>query len=309
MVNHKTLQGKVTVTKRLLDHPVWRREPASYGQAWIWLLLLANDREGTTTVHGQPLRLRRGQVGWSRQGLEKEWQRSQEWVTAFLKFCRDETMITVESTRRGTVITILNYDTYNPPHQVTDPATDSVSEPVSDSLSGPVSEPVSDPLQNREPGTMEGGTVKEDEAARALSAAPGESVSDAGVFAFAHTWPGEMVSGTPVMAPDWVNAFLLRLNGRREWPRDWRRFMVAAWRSEWRSHVPGSGAGGGKNAPEVSANVAAIENQKKAAALSREDDALAYELNALAQQGRERPADKLARWNEVRRQLREMTDL
>jgi hypothetical protein len=62
-----------------------------------------------------------------------------------------------------------------------------------------------------------------------------ESVSDAVVFAFARTWPGEPASRAPVMPEAFVADWLSRINGRREWPRDWKRHLVADWRVRFRT--------------------------------------------------------------------------
>ena len=93
------LEGNITLTKRLQRHPVWMREPPSYGQAWVDLLLLANDRPRIVTINGENIELKRGQLAWSIRRLEREWNRSGEWIDRFLKFCRDETMLLVDTTR------------------------------------------------------------------------------------------------------------------------------------------------------------------------------------------------------------------
>jgi hypothetical protein len=37
---------------------------------------------------------------------------------------------------------------------------------------------------------------------------------------FCQSWPGEVATGTPAMAADWITDILARLNGRRDPPRD-----------------------------------------------------------------------------------------
>jgi hypothetical protein len=110
-----------------------------------------------------------------------------------------------------------------------------------------------------------------------------------------------MASGTPPFQTDWVIGWLAQINGRREWPGRWQRAMIASWRRDWRSHVPGNGVGHGKNAAPVSASVAVIDRQKKLKALEDEADALDYELNALALANIEQPREKVERRKEIRR--------
>jgi uncharacterized protein YdaU (DUF1376 family) len=72
-----------------------------------------------------------------------------------------------------------------------------------------------------------------------------ELATDAEVFEFCREWPGEPASGTPVMDPEWVMEQVRMLNGRNEWPRNWRRWFIGCWRAEHRSRLTG-GAKRGK---------------------------------------------------------------
>ena len=63
-----------------------------------------------------------------------------------------------------------------------------------------------------------------------------ESVSDEVVIAFGESFPGEPASGAPKMPQAWVFEFLKKLNGRREWPRNWQAFMVSCWRTDHRTY-------------------------------------------------------------------------
>lgn len=62
----------------------------------------------------------------------------------------------------------------------------------------------------------------------------GESVSDSAVIEFGKNFKGEAASGMPVMPEQWIYQFLKKINGRREWPDDWRAFMVSSWRAEFK---------------------------------------------------------------------------
>ncbi|MBF8281288.1 MAG: hypothetical protein HW378_203 [Anaerolineales bacterium] len=64
--------------------------------------------------------------------------------------------------------------------------------------------------------------------------------SDAEVFEFGRTWPGEPASGAPLMPEEWVAVWLGKMNGRVVgWPQDWRRAIVAGWRCEFRGWLVG----------------------------------------------------------------------
>lgn len=134
------LLGVVLLHKRLRDNPAWDR--MDYGYCWVDMLMLANDEPRRAFANGTSYDLQRGQLLWSKQSLEKEWRKSGEWLDKFLTFCQDEGMITVDADRRRTIITILNYDAYNPPGLMqwlkahlkagTDTASDTGTEPVTD---------------------------------------------------------------------------------------------------------------------------------------------------------------------------------
>jgi hypothetical protein len=103
-----------------------------------------------------------------------------------------------------------------------------------------------------------------------------------------------------------VHQALVKINGRNSWPSNWQRWLIACWRGEHRTFsVGGQDAGQKKNAP-ISASVEEISRQKKIATLSDEEDALAYDVNALRQSNIEVPAEKLARLKVVREELKKM---
>ena len=222
------LRGSITVTKRLRQHAIWDREPFSYGQAWIDLLLLANDAPRPVTINGEVIQLERGQLAWSQRKLELEWQRSGEWVARFLRFCQDETMITIASKKnRGTIISILNYEAYNTLEPVTDSVTDSVTEPEWNKERG-----IGSRKGEGKPHQNEGFV---------------EAPSKAEVVEFAAQYPGDLARGIPavirdVWSLDWIRYKVS--SGTLE--KKWREKMVLDWVRDWTNGHPK--ARGQKNA-------------------------------------------------------------
>ncbi len=70
-----------------------------------------------------------------------------------------------------------------------------------------------------------------------------ECPSDQEVQDFTASWVGEPASGVPAMDKAWVDRWLARMTARSgDWPRDWRRAIIAAWRTDFRAgSVNGSG--------------------------------------------------------------------
>jgi uncharacterized protein YdaU (DUF1376 family) len=66
----------------------------------------------------------------------------------------------------------------------------------------------------------------------------GVQVGDMEILQFAAEWPGEPASGTPKMIPAWVLGQIKILNGRNTWPNDWKRWLIACWRTDFRTYLP-----------------------------------------------------------------------
>lgn len=110
-----TLNGSVTLVKALAQHDLWLAEPFNRAQAWVDLLLLANDQPRTIRLAGQPIQLERGQLGWSHVSLADRWRWSRPKVIGFLQELAERGMVKLAPNNRTTVITIANYGTYNRP--------------------------------------------------------------------------------------------------------------------------------------------------------------------------------------------------
>jgi hypothetical protein len=209
------LKGNLTLTKRLRKHSVWLREPPSYGQAWVDLLLLANDRDRATVLNGETVELKRGQLCWSQRALEREWNRSGEWIQRFLKFCRDESMILVDSNSRRTVITILNYDAYQP-------GSETVSEPGTRPDAEPGSETVSEPGRKMETGIGRGNW--EGQAA--------EIPSDIEVRDYCAAYK-DLAHGIEGIPPEWWTGWFAARIAHWRFAFDWKRALAFAHLSDW----------------------------------------------------------------------------
>ena len=101
------------INRRLLkDDDLWLCEPFTRGQAWVDLIGLARWQDGSMRVRGNLVRLKRGQVGWSKKGLATRWRWSQGKVARFLKELENGEQIVEHKSNVTTVLTIVNYDKY-----------------------------------------------------------------------------------------------------------------------------------------------------------------------------------------------------
>jgi hypothetical protein len=105
--------GVVTLVKSLAQHDIWLAEPFNRAQAWVDLLLLANDQPRTIRLAGQEIQVECGQLAWSNVSLADRWRWSRPKVIGFLNELAERGMIKLAPNNRTTLITIVNYRTYN----------------------------------------------------------------------------------------------------------------------------------------------------------------------------------------------------
>ncbi len=285
-----TLQGKITISKRLRRHAVWDQEPACYGKAWVDLLLLANDAPRAVTIHGEMIQLQRGQLAWSQRRLEMEWKRSDFWVKRFLKYCQDETMILLDVTRRRTIITILNYEAYNPLISRTDLDTDLDSEHRTDLDT--------DLEQKGETGRG----IGKGEAKPPQNQDFAELPPEAEVLSFAAGYPGDLARGIPAVIPaTWASDWFRYKAGSGQWPKKWREKMAADFMRDWVAGHP--------KARSLRTTTIQAPGRSPAQArfeLSRELEEIQARLDACHENGVEPEARDSKREKELKKLLREM---
>jgi hypothetical protein len=110
-------RGVFAVSREVFDHPLFKKEPFTECQAWIWLLAQAAWKpRRVRTVNGRAvemLEIGRGQLSCSRYFMQKAWGWSSEKrVRTFLKRLEMDAMIAVQTDALQTVITISKYDLY-----------------------------------------------------------------------------------------------------------------------------------------------------------------------------------------------------
>lgn len=237
------LAGTICLNKRLRRHAVWQRP--DYGWAWVDLLLLANDAPRDAIINGEAIPLKRGQLAWSLRTLEKEWNKSGEWLSHFLNFCRDNDMVRVDSTKRRTIITIINYDAYNPPlnHLITE------TEPETDTGTVPASKAVSTTEQKGEGGIGKGKGEGEAGEVRTPDC-PEVAVP---TLQEVRDW----ASGGAGVDPDYAESQWRTTNGNHAWQTkskrliDWKELWLGRWlqdRDRWKfqkNSAPPAGGGQG----------------------------------------------------------------
>jgi (p)ppGpp synthase/HD superfamily hydrolase len=113
------------INRKLQESDLWLNEPFTRGQAWVDLLGLTHYKPGHIRKDGKRIDLNRGQCGWSQLKLSKRWGWSRGKVKRFLNELEMDQRIEQVNTTICSIITIVNYDAYQPNGHQTDTEQDS----------------------------------------------------------------------------------------------------------------------------------------------------------------------------------------
>ena len=105
--------GWIKVHRKILDND-WLCKSRTYSnfEAFMFLLLKANHKEGSFHIGTQVVEVKRGQLITSQKKLCKQFNWSNSKLRNYLKTAKNASMIHTETTSKTTCLTILNYDTY-----------------------------------------------------------------------------------------------------------------------------------------------------------------------------------------------------
>jgi len=224
--------GKLNLVRALAAHEVWLCEAFSRGQAFVDLLLLANDEPRDVFIKGNQVPLRRGQMAWSQRALAERWRWKRDKVACFLQWLADRDMILVEQSNLTSVITLTNFDLY----QSQKPATDNDADLPIINRNPTTAGATDGATEGAAAGPMEGSQKGERGKGKEEERAGGFCPDDLDVLAFAAKFPGEPASGTPGPIPtEYAAAWLARMMGRQMFPARWERALVAQWRADHRT--------------------------------------------------------------------------
>lgn len=102
------------VARKLASSDLWLEEVFTRGQAWVDLILRARWKPSSVKIRGVRIELDRGQLAISYRALAARWSWSIGKVRRFLDELETDTRIETQKNNVTTVITLLNYDLYQP---------------------------------------------------------------------------------------------------------------------------------------------------------------------------------------------------
>jgi hypothetical protein len=111
-------RGTFCMDRGWFDHPEFAAEPFTEREAWAWLIAHAAYKPHARKVGHVTVNLERGQFAGSIRFMAEKWQWSKSRVDRFLARLRERDSIGTESGTGVMVVTICNYDAYQPSHKV-----------------------------------------------------------------------------------------------------------------------------------------------------------------------------------------------
>ena len=106
------MSGWFSIHRQIFDCPLFKNEPFSKMQAWIYLIGNANHEDNEIFIGYEKVTIGRGQLHTSIEKLAKVWKWDRKKVMRFLDVLELEQMLSQNRTPNGTTLTIVNYDKF-----------------------------------------------------------------------------------------------------------------------------------------------------------------------------------------------------
>jgi len=106
------MEGWIKLHRKIIDNPYYFSEPFTRSQAWVDLLLIANNKPGMFYKRGIRVEVERGQVGYDIETLAHRWKWSRGKVERFISGLEKDSQIVRQKNNVTTLISICNYNIY-----------------------------------------------------------------------------------------------------------------------------------------------------------------------------------------------------
>lgn len=137
-------KGWIKVHRKIFDCWVWKDKPYDKARAWIDLLLLAMHHDTKTISDNKVIDIPRGSYMTSILKLSERWGWSKGKTKRFINELESDSMLTTIRTNTGTLVTIVNYEVYQPLDDDSRPTNEPTDEPTNE----PTDEPHNKELKN-----------------------------------------------------------------------------------------------------------------------------------------------------------------
>jgi hypothetical protein len=123
------MSGWIRLHRQLKENWIWH-DPVKL-KWWLDILLSTNHADNKVLLKGVLVECKRGQCVKSLETWAKDWRTTKKTVSTFFKMLQKEKMLTVESVKISTRITVCKYDSYNNSVNADDPAEETQTTPHS----------------------------------------------------------------------------------------------------------------------------------------------------------------------------------
>lgn len=106
------MSGYVRIHRSLIGHPAFRNDAEA--MAFAWMIAKAQWKPTRVRYKGRGITLERGQLAISQRDMAHDLDRDKSWIERLWKRLKHEAMIEVTSEAGVAVITVCNYDEYQP---------------------------------------------------------------------------------------------------------------------------------------------------------------------------------------------------
>lgn len=110
------MEGWIRIHRKLIETSWFNK--SEYVHLWLYLLLKANHKDKEVFIGNEKILVKRGQLLTSRNKLSEAVHIQENKIYRILKCFENEHQIEQQKTSRYTVISIVNYDTYQKNEQV-----------------------------------------------------------------------------------------------------------------------------------------------------------------------------------------------
>ena len=125
------MEGWIKIYRQIRNHWIWKdKEPFDKRSAWIDLLLSVNHKSKKIPFENDFIEIERGQTLTSIKQLAERWSWSRHKVSDYLNQLEQDTMIVQVRDTRKTLVSIVNYNKYQPILEQKDILTDTLRDRV-----------------------------------------------------------------------------------------------------------------------------------------------------------------------------------
>lgn len=141
----------ITIDRKVFEHFLWtERRPKTKFEAWLDLIRLVSfTDENELLINGVLIKWGRGQYPISYSFLADRWIWSIQKVRGYVIMLKNNKQIITKTTGQTTILTLCNYDEYNPKQQGRGRTKDKINDKINDKVVAVIKEDKEDKQLNK----------------------------------------------------------------------------------------------------------------------------------------------------------------